>query len=398
MNMHTPPGLLAARAAGRILRTKDSVGIDGLMRAVEDNHRAVDARLKSIETHGEKSVETIGGLDARMLEIEQKMARRGGSGEPAAPQTWGQQFVDAPELKDFAAQTTRPGRLRMQMKTTLTLADNSAGALSRPTRDEAVLLPRRNLTVRDLLPVLRVNSGSVEYPRQTIRPGAPGMVAETTVKPEAEMAFELLSTPTRVIAHWIPASRQVLEDTPQLAGMIDGEMRYGLALKEEQQLLYGDGTGQNLLGMVPQATPYAAPVAFTGGTSLDTIALAILQTSLADLPADGIVLHPSDWMLMRLLKNSDGDYVLGPPGSNVVPQLFGLPVVPTTAMAAGEFLVGNFRAAGTIYDRWEPRVEVATEHADFFVRNLVAILAEERIGLAVKQPKALVHGEFATTP
>ena len=94
------------------------------------------------------------------------------------------------------------------------------------------------------------------------------------------------------------------------------------------------------------------------------------------------------------MKNTQGDYLLGAPGANVEPRLFGLPVVLTTAMLVDKFLVGNFRAAATIYDRWTARVEVATEHADFFVRNLVAILAEERLALAIKRPAALVYGDF----
>ncbi|WP_245465547.1 phage major capsid protein [Mesorhizobium sp. M6A.T.Ce.TU.016.01.1.1] len=94
------------------------------------------------------------------------------------------------------------------------------------------------------------------------------------------------------------------------------------------------------------------------------------------------------------MKDGDGRYILGDPQAVVQPALFGLPVVPTKAMAVDKFLVGSYQQAGTLYDRWAARVEVSTEHADFFVRNLVAILAEERIGLAVKQPTALTYGDF----
>ena len=323
------------------------------------------------------------------------MARRGGVGEASSqPETWGQEFTSAPELKEFAAQTSRPGRLRMEMKTTLTTSPGSAGALVRPTRDDVLMMPRRAVMVRDLLPVIQISTGSVEYPRQTERPAGADTVVEGALKPESAMAFDMVTVASKVIAHWIPASRQILDDEPQLAGIIDTELRYGLALKEDQQLLYGSGTGANLLGMVTSSTAYVAPITVAGATMIDQIALAILQTGLADLPADGIVMHPSDWARMRLLKNTQGDYLLGAPGANVEPRLFGLPVVLTTAMLVDKFLVGNFRAAATIYDRWTARVEVATEHADFFVRNLVAILAEERLALAIKRPAALVYGDF----
>ena len=80
-------------------------------------------------------------------------------------------------------------------------------------------------------------------------------------------------------------------------------------------------------------------------------------------------------------------------------MLFGLPIVATQAMAVDKFLVGNFAAAATLYDRWTPRVEVSTEHSDFFVKNPVAaILAEVRIGLAVRRPAALTYGISGSRP
>jgi HK97 family phage major capsid protein len=86
--------------------------------------------------------------------------------------------------------------------------------------------------------------------------------------------------------------------------------------------------------------------------------------------------------------------LFGAPGSNVPPVLFGLPVVETPAISVDKFLVGNFQRAATLYDRWTPRVEVSTEHADFFTRNMVAILAEQRLALAVKNSAALTYGDF----
>ena len=334
MNAPMTPGLRAAIAAGQHLKVKDGTNLDPILRAIEDNNKAVDARLKSIEGSAQKVIEATARLD----EMDQKMARRGGVGEASSqPETWGQEFTSAPELKEFAAQTSRPGRLRMEMKTTLTTSPGSAGALVRPTRDDVLMMPRRAVMVRDLLPVIQISTGSVEYPRQTERPAGADTVVEGALKPESAMAFDMVTVASKVIAHWIPASRQILDDEPQLAGIIDTELRYGLALKEDQQLLYGSGTGANLLGMVTSSTAYVAPITVAGATMIDQIALAILQTGLADLPADGIVMHPSDWARMRLLKNTQGDYLLGAPGANVEPRLFGLPVVLTTAMLVDKF-------------------------------------------------------------
>ncbi|WP_366929200.1 phage major capsid protein [Mesorhizobium sp.] len=249
-------------------------------------------------------------------------------------------------------------------------------------------------SVEEFFPTAHGKIEAHRRPAQTGRTNNAATVAEGATKPESALAFVLRTLPTQVIAHWIPASRQVLDDVPQLRDIIDGELRYGLALAEEAQLLNGDGTGSNLNGLVTNATAFAAPFTIADPTMLDTIGLAILQNALADFPADGIVMHPSDWMRLRLLKDGDGRYIWGDPQAVVQPALFGLPVVPTQAMAVDKFLVGSYQQAGTLYDRWAARVEVSTEHADFFVRNLVAILAEERIGLAVKQPTALTYGDF----
>jgi HK97 family phage major capsid protein len=395
------PGLRAMIAEGAPFRVKEDGSLEVITKAIEKNNAAVDGRLKSIQGGVDKLGETAQELGARLTEVEQKVVRRAGTGEQT-PQTWGAAFVASAEGQALIGKSgSLPQRFSTSyaMKTTITSAAGSGGDLITPQRDMTVTMPRRRLYVRDLLPVINVTSGSVEYPKQSTRTNAAAMVAEGGSKPESAYAFDLVSAPIRTIAHWVPASRQVLDDAPQLQGIIDEELIYGLKLKEDAQLLLGDGTGQNLHGLVPQATAFSAPIVLTAAgnlTKIDIIGLALLQATLADYEPDGIVLHPSDWMDIRLTKDDEGNYLFGPPGTVVPPVLFGLPVVPTSSIGADDFLVGEFRRAATLYDRWQARVEVSTEHSDFFVKNLVAILAEERIGLGAKRPDALITGDFTT--
>ena len=333
-------------------------------------------------------------LMPRLMELAQKMDRRGAEPEREM-KSWGEQFVHAEGLKVFADEVSRPSRFRMELKTTITTGSTSGGPTApAPYRDAILPMPTRQLHVRDLLPKVQITSGSVEYPEQTTRTNAANTVAETITKPESAYGFTMRTVTPSVIAHWVPASRQTLEDAPQLRDIIDTELRYGLELKEDAQLLNGDGTGDNLSGLITNATAYSAPITLTGPTMIDQIGLGLLQTTLADFTPTGIVLHPSDWMRIRLLKDTDGNYLLGDPGAAVPPVLFGLPVVATTSMSVDKFLIGDFQRAATLYDRWLPRVEVSTEHADFFVRNMVAILAEQRLALAVKNATALTYGDF----
>ncbi len=349
----------------------------------------------AVEQRLEKSDMTAQEAIARLNELEQKMAimGRGGSGWADEQRgSWGHSFIDT-KAADLAALATERGCVSMAMKATITSATDSAGSLIVPARDMAVGMPRRRLAIRDLLNVVRVTSGSVEYAKQVSRPSAAAPVAEGVLKAESSMTLELVTAPIRTIAHWIPASRQVLDDAPQLQGIIDEEMLYGLAIKEEQQLLFGDGTGQNLEGMVPQATEFDPVLLFAEPTFIDVIAAAIHQAALSEVPVTGIVVHPTDWWKMRTTKDADGRYILGDPAANVPPNLFGIPVVPTQAMTVDNFLVGGF-GAQTLYDRWDARVEISTEDSDNFRKNLVTVLAEERIGFAAKQPQALITGDF----
>ncbi|MCT8003290.1 phage major capsid protein [Sphingomonas sanguinis] len=379
-----------------------SAAILGPMTAIE---RSRGRYMRGPEGHsgtGGKSAaelaeETKTYLDNRFFAIEQKIARGELHGGAEAPLTWGGEFVEA-KSEDIAALVKSRGRLGMEVKATISTQTGSGGGLIVPTRDQTLMMPQRRLTVRNLMTTIEVSSNSVEYARQTARPTGADTVAELALKPESAIAFDLTTAPIRTIAHWIPASLQVLDDAPQLRDMIDTELLYGVALKEEQQLLNGSGTGQNLTGMVTAATAFDPAVltalGFTSPNRIDRIGAAIYQAALTDVPPDGIVLHPSDWWAMRLAKDGQGKYILGDPGVDVTPVLFGLPVVPTQAQAAGRFLVGSFKSQ-TVYDRWAPRVEVSTEHADFFVRNMCAIRAEERIGSAIKRPEALITGTFA---
>jgi len=345
----------------------------------------------------------LGTVKEQLAEMAQRMERGGGTYTPAEPDSLGKQFVESDRFKSFidaGAHHSKNAKLDFSVKANITsLTTDAAGSVGAGTnpayRDALVLMPQRRLTVRDLLPVIQISSNGVEVPVQKGRTNNAGMVAEGAAKPQSDIQFEMKTFTAKVIAHWMKASKQVLDDFPQLKGLIDGELIYGLKLKEEAQLLSGDNTGQNLFGMIPQATAYAPTVTISEINMLDVIAIAALQAALAEYEPDGVVINPSDWLYMRLTKDTVGNYIFGPPGTPVEPRLWGMPVVPTQAMASREFLVGQYQQAGTIYDRWDARIEVGYENDDF-TKNMVTILGEERLAFAVKRPGALIYGDFDT--
>lgn len=219
-------------------------------------------------------------------------------------------------------------------------------------------------------------------------------VAEAAAKPQSDLSLDLVDTPVRTIAHWIKASNQVLADIPQLQSYIDGRIRYGLEYVEEQELLAGDGTGQHLLGLIPQATAFDTSLLKADDQQVDVLRRAILQVRIAEYAASAIVLNPIDWANIETLKDSNGRYLFGDPGSSLQPNMWRLPVVDTNAMPAGKFMVGAFNMGAQVFDREDANVQVSTEDGDNFTKNLVTIRGEERIALAVFRPQSFVYGDI----
>jgi HK97 family phage major capsid protein len=146
--------------------------------------------------------------------------------------------------------------------------------------------------------------------------------------------------------------------------------------------------------MVPNATDFAAAFTLAAPTMIDIIRLAMVQAELAFYPVDGHVLNPADWGDIELTKDSTGGYIFAQPQGLAGPRLWGRPVVSTPAMTAGDWLTGGFKLQ-TLYDRMQPEVLIASENSDDFEKNLYTMRCEERLGLAIKRPGALITGTFA---
>lgn len=357
--------------------------------------------LEDLKGRVDESLTEMNGYKARMDELEQKLARRGDDHDKPEHKSFGEQFVESDRFKSLVESGGQRGRADMQFKATISLATTdaagSAGDLVQDTRLPGIVMqPERRLTIRDLITPGRMDGNVLEYVQETGFTNNAATVAETATKPQSDLQFELKNTSAKVIAHYVKASRQIMSDASQLASYIDGKLRYGLAYVEEQQLLNGDGTGQNLLGIVPQATSYTSPITPTSEfTKMDTLRMAMLQAILAEYPATGHVMNPIDWAEIETLKDSQGRYIIGNPQGTASPTMWGLPVVQTQAITSGKFLTGAFRLGAQVFDRWQSRVEVATENEDDFIKNLLTVLAEERLALAVYRPEAFVHGDLA---
>ncbi|MEI1730848.1 phage major capsid protein [Acinetobacter baumannii] len=258
--------------------------------------------------------------------------------------------------------------------------------------------PNQRITVRDLLAPGRMNSNAIAYLRETGFVNNAAIVPENTAKPYSELTFEEQLESAKTIAHMLKASKQILDDLPQLQSFINNRLLNGLKRVEDTQLLFGSGTGNNLNGVYTQATPYMAPITIAAPTKVDIIRLAMLQASLADYFATGTVLHSKDWTAIQLLKDTTGAYLFASPFGTMTPSLWGLPVAETNQSGMdGKFLTGAFTEGAQIFDREDANVVISTENDKDFENNMISVRCEERLALAVYRPEAFVKGTFPTT-
>jgi HK97 family phage major capsid protein len=180
-----------------------------------------------------------------------------------------------------------------------------------------------------------------------------------------------------------------MDDSAALKAWVDQRLLYKLAYFTEHELLYGVGGSGKLLGLVPQATAASgSPVNLLDGT-----AAAIGQLASVDVEASAVICNSADFWQMRAQKAvTSGVYLSGDPLSSSPPALWGVPCIPTPSMTAGQFLVGDFQGSCAVFDRVAATITLSLEHADYFTRNLVAVLCEERLTLGVFRPSAFVVG------
>jgi HK97 family phage major capsid protein len=288
-------------------------------------------------------------------------------------------------------------------------------------RDPIVTPLTRTKRVRDLFPTRTTTAAVIEYFRQlgftTLQAGhgtnnaaavaerGTGAASATFgLKPQSSFAFVGEQAPVRTLAHWEAAHRNVLADEPQLRSIIDNELMYGLRLLEDNQILNGDGTGENLLGVLQ--TPGIQEYAWSDGatspvadTKADALRRAATLAFLAYYEPTGIVLHPNDWEDIELTKDANGQYLVAVSvAMGGEPRVWRMPVVDTPAMTEGTGLVGAFGTGAQLYDREQASIRISEQHSDFFVRNAIVILAEQRLALAVKRPEAFVKVDFDAEP
>lgn len=227
-----------------------------------------------------------------------------------------------------------------------------------------------------------------------------GMVAEGGDKPGmTPPGYTEVTEVLKKVAGWIKLSMEMAEDAEFLVSEINNRLLFQMLLAEEAQLLSGEGSGQNLRGILKREGLQKKTSASADG-NLDAVYEAMNSVyTKTGLRADGIIINPADYERFRLKKDSNGQYLAGGPftgqygvgGVLQDPPLWGLNTIQTTAIPAGKVLIGAGKAAATVYRKGGIRVEASNVDGNDFTKNQFTILAEERLALAVRRPDAFVE-------
>jgi len=399
-------------------------------RALSDEERTEVTKLmgQAMELRDEiKSDEVDVELKAQLAELLDGVKESDERAEPksaAEKGTIGEQFVSSAEFNAWMKQVAPNGqipdgmkrftsppvnfkgllrKLLVQRKDLITGADDTSAGAFVETDYTGIYEPIGYwpLTIRDLISVGTTGSDLVEFVRQTQQVTEATTVPEANVteysgatgeisgeKPEGATAWEKVQEPVKTIAVWIPATKRALADVGQLRSLIDLELREDLGQELEDQLLNGDGVGENFTGL-----------ANTAGTLVQAWDTDILRTSrraITTLLVTGRqiptawVLNPEDWETVELTQDAEDRYYYGGPLAQATPRLWGVPIAQSFYQPQGTGWLGNWRKA-RLWDREQATISVSDSHEDFFIRNLVAILAEMRAAFGVIRPSAFVE-------
>lgn len=285
----------------------------------------------------------------------------------------------------------------------------SAGAFVTPEQTGIIeMLGRRPLTIRDLISVRRTGSDTLEYVRQTAHTNAAKPVPEAQsaapidgstvtnviggLKPEGSWAFERVSTSVKTIAEWVPVTKRALADAAQLEDLIRDELSKDIAEAEEAQILTGDGVGENLTGIL--STSGIQSQAFDSDVFVSVRKAITKARTVGRVVPNAVLMNPLDVETVDLARETGGRFYGAGPFTMGPRTLWSLPIVESETIAAGTAVVGDFSKA-VLWDREDTTVTFSDSHADFFVRNLVAVLAEERVAFGVTRPAAFVKTTVA---
>lgn len=357
---------------------------------VKASRAAIDEKIKSISDEQAKAAKDLN-------EVLQKAHHENAAGAPVV-KTAGQTFIESAGYKSMLSGEQKSFRLSFKDA----IGSQASNSVSRdsivaPAQGAFVGIPDdTGVKIQDLIPTVQTASNMVEYLKSSSVTNNSAFIAEAAQKPESAFTFKLENCKIETVAHWVRLTRQAYEDAPLVASYIMNKLLVGLRKTIEAQILNGDGTSPNLLGLLTTVSDNATAAGVAKGDTLIDFVLKVKNhIETLNYTPNILVLNPAQWTVLSLMKNTLGEYLLGGPAMVAGKSVWGLPVLTSGALPAGKYILGSLQEGCTIYQRMGAEMMASFEDATNFTTNLVTLRAEERIGFAVEDPNALSAGDFS---
>ena len=259
--------------------------------------------------------------------------------------------------------------------------------------------PTRSVHIRNLIPQGSTSSDVVRFIKESAYTDGSGTVAEGATLGQTDFTMTADNNTVEKLGAYLRISEEMLSDTPQLTSYLSNRIPAKLLAKEDDQILNGNGTSPNLSGITVDAADFdeSSSAAFyqsvDSANEFDVLVAAMNQLALSEYQADKIILHPSDFHKILLLKDSQNNYLKDQVYAGLQPSFMGVPVIINTAIGAGKFLVGNFSQGTQLWIRDNVNVEFSRFDQNNFISGFVTVRAVERIALTNYLPNAFVYGD-----
>lgn len=291
--------------------------------------------------------------------------------------------VDEFELTDFDVK----GWLRPEFKATMTTG--SDGYLPEVLRQPGITFSaQRPVQVAETLPMRPTTQNSIAFMTETVFTNTAASKAETGAAVEATLTYAESTAPIVRIPVFIPVSEVQFDDEPGLAQIVNERLTLMVLQELDSQIMVKTGSGTDMTGMF--AVTGVQTQAKGTDPAFDALHKAItLGRVTGRVMPNVIYMHSTDWQNVKLTRTADGIYILGNPGDDIRPQLWGLPVVQTETLTASNALVVD-TSYNTLVMRQGVEIAVTDSHASNFISGILAIRATIRAGLECRRGAANV--------
>lgn len=289
-----------------------------------------------------------------------------------------------PNLREYGR--GRKAHMDVEVKT---LFSRTAGWDPFDMRDSRVELTplRPAVHVVNFIPSGTISQSDYKYMEETTHTSNAAEVTEGNAYGESAFALTERSKPVEKVGAWVPVTDEQLEDEAAAGPYLRNRLTQQIQRRLDSQCLVGTGSTPQLLGTE------AVSGIQTQAKGTDTIpdAFRKLLTKFQD---DGFCeasvgfIAPSKWQDVVLERTADGLYVWGHP-STVGPQtMWGVPIVPTTAVTSTKIVAGDYATYSMLFLRRGMDVQVTNSHDTYFISGKQAIRADIRAVLVHFRPKA----------